>query len=137
MLCQFLIYNEVNQIYAYIYIYIYIYLYLYIPSLLDLPPTTLTIPSPWDITVPWTGLPVLCKLLPSYLFYTQSFICINPNLLICPPLPLPPCVHSSALYVCISIPTWKQVHLYHFSRFHIYASICNICFSPSDLLHSV
>ena len=31
----------------------------------------------------------------------------------------------------------KPVHLYHLSRFHIYALIYNICFSLSDLLHSV
>ena len=31
----------------------------------------------------------------------------------------------------------KLVHPYHFSRFHIYALICDICFSLSDLLHSV
>ena len=29
------------------------------------------------------------------------------------------------------------VHLYHFSRFHIHALIYDICFSLSDLLHSV
>ena len=28
----------------------------------------------------------------------------------------------------------KRVHLYHFSRFHMYALICDICFSLSDLL---
>ena len=31
----------------------------------------------------------------------------------------------------------KQVHLCHFSRFHIYALIYDICFSLSDILHSV
>ena len=31
----------------------------------------------------------------------------------------------------------KPVHLYHFSRFHIYVLIYDICFSLSDLLHSV
>ena len=31
----------------------------------------------------------------------------------------------------------KLAHLYHFSRFHIHALIYNICFSLSDLLHSV
>ena len=31
----------------------------------------------------------------------------------------------------------KLVHLYHFSRFHKYALIYNICFSLSDSLHSV
>ena len=31
----------------------------------------------------------------------------------------------------------KPVHLYHFSRFHVHALIYDICFSLSDLLHSV
>ena len=31
----------------------------------------------------------------------------------------------------------KPVHLYHFSRFRIHALIYDICFSLSDLLHSV
>ena len=31
----------------------------------------------------------------------------------------------------------RLVHLYHISRFHIYAFIYDICFSLSDLLHSV
>ena len=31
----------------------------------------------------------------------------------------------------------KQLHQYHFSRLHIYALIYGICFSLSDLLHSV
>ena len=30
----------------------------------------------------------------------------------------------------------KPVHLYHFSKFHIYALIYDICFSLSDLFHS-
>ena len=32
---------------------------------------------------------------------------------------------------------YKLVHLYHFSRFHIHALTYDICFSLSDLLHSV
>ena len=39
--------------------HIYIYLYLYIPSLLDLPPTTLTIPSPRSSQC--LGLGFLCS----------------------------------------------------------------------------
>ena len=31
----------------------------------------------------------------------------------------------------------KPAHLYHFSRFHLHALIYDICFSLSDLLHSV
>ena len=47
--------------------------------------------------------------------------------------PPPPCHFPplSQLLPC------KPVHLYHFSRFHIYALIYDICFSLSDLLHSV
>ena len=32
---------------------------------------------------------------------------------------------------------WNDVHHYHFSRFHIHELIYKICFSFSDLLHSV
>ena len=38
--------------------------------------------------------------------------------------------------VSLSLPC-KPVHLYHFSRFPMYALIYDICFSLSDLLHSV
>ena len=57
----------------------------------------------------------------------------------------PPCNHhflplvSIRLFstsVSLFLPC-KRVHLYHFSRFHIYALIYDICFSLSDLLHSV
>ena len=44
-------------------------------------------------------------------------------------------VHRAVLYVCVSIPA--DVHHYHFSRIHIYVLICDICFSLSDLLHSL
>ena len=58
---------------------------------------------------------------------------VNPNLPIHPVISSPtPC-----LCVCISISPCKQAHLYHFSGFHKYALIWNICFSLSDLLHSV
>ena len=40
-----------------------------------------------------------------------------------------------SLYLSLFLPC-KPVYLYHFSRFHIYALIY-ICFSLSDLLHSV
>ena len=44
------------------------------------------------------------------------------------------CLFSTSLSLFLPC---KPVHLYHFSRFHIYALIYNICFSLSDLLHSV
>ena len=54
------------------------------------------------------------------------------------PLPLPPLVSIRLFSTSVSqLLPCKPVHLYHFSRFHIYALIYNICFSLSDLLHSV
>ena len=44
------------------------------------------------------------------------------------------CLFSTSVSLFLSC---KPVHLYHFSRFHVYALIYNICFSLSDLLHSV
>ena len=57
---------------------------------------------------------------------------------ITPPHYFPPWVsiHLFSTSVSLFLPC-KPVHLYHFSRFHIYALICDICFSLSDLLHSV
>ena len=55
MLCQFLLYNKVNQPYAYI--------YTHVPSLLSLPPT-LPIP-PLQVTAKHrANLPVLCSCFP-------------------------------------------------------------------------
>ena len=55
------------------------------------------------------------------------------------PLPrFPPLVsiHLFSTSVSLFLPC-KPVNLYHFSRFHIYALICYICLSLSDLLPSV
>ena len=53
-----------------------------------------------------------------------------------PPLS-PVGVHTFfSLHLSLFLPC-KLVHLYHFSRFHIHVLIYNICFSLSDLLHSV
>ena len=54
------------------------------------------------------------------------------------PPPLPPLgVYTFVLYIFVSISALQTVYLYHFCRFDIYALIYNICFSLSDLLHSV
>ena len=53
------------------------------------------------------------------------------------PVTFPPwCPYLFSTSVSLLLPC-KLVHLYHFSSFHIYALIYNICFSLSDLLHSV
>ena len=55
------------------------------------------------------------------------------------PPPLPPTLVSIRFFsTSVSqFLTCKPVHLYYFSRFHIHALIYDICFSLSDLLHSV
>ena len=53
-----------------------------------------------------------------------------------PPPPSP--VFIFVVYACVSVPSWRQVHLCHFSRFHMYPSMYkDVCFSFSDFLHSV
>ena len=59
-----------------------------------------------------------------------------------PPPPCPRCLSPlvSIRLFSTSVSQFlpcKPVHLYHFSRFHIDALIYDICFSLSDLLHSV
>ena len=59
-----------------------------------------------------------------------------------PPSPLhcgfPPSVSIHLFSTSVSqILPCKPVHLYHFSRFHIHMLIHDICFSLSDLPHSV
>ena len=79
----------------------------------------------------------------SHPFYTHQGIHVNPNLPIHhTTIPTPhrfPRLASIRLFstsVSQFLPC-KPVHLYHSSRFHIYVLIYDICFSLSDLLHSV
>ena len=46
-------------------------------------------------------------------------------------------VHKFVLCICTSIPAPLIGSLVPFSRFHILSLVYNICFSLSDLLHSV
>ena len=55
-----------------------------------------------------------------------------------PSHPHPPSVSIHLFFMSVSLfLLCEYVHLYHFSRFHIYALTYDICFSLSDLLHSV
>ena len=51
--------------------------------------------------------------------------------------PFPSLVFICLFSTSVSLFLPCKVHLYHFLRFHIYALIYDICFSLSDLLHSV
>ena len=89
MICQFLLYNKVNQLYAYV--------YPHIPSLLSLPPT-LPYPTPLGGHKAPSRSPCAMRLLPtSYLFYVWQCIYVHVTLSLCPSLSLPspyPQVHS-------------------------------------------
>ena len=61
MVCQFLLYNKVNQLYMYI--------YPHISSLLRLPPT-LPIPPLQVVTKHRADLPVLCSCFPLVIYFT-------------------------------------------------------------------
>ena len=83
-------------------------------------------------------------LLVIYFIHISVYMSIPISQFIPPPPPFPPTtrfpplvsIRLSSTSVSLLLPC-KQVHLYHFSRFHIYALIYNICFTLSDLLHSV
>ena len=79
-------------------------------------------------------------LLVTYFIHISVYMSIPVSQFIPPPPShhFPPLVsiHLFSTFVSLFLPC-KLVHLYHFSRFHMYALIWDICFSLSDLLHSV
>ena len=76
------------------------------------------------------------QVLISYLFYTYQCIYVNPNLPIHPTTTPLVSIRLFSTSVSLFLPC-KLVHVHHFSRFHIYALIYDICFPLSDLLHPV
>ena len=96
MVCQFLLYNKVNQL--------YVYIYLHISSLLHLPPT---LPIPALQVVTSTELISLCYAAASHqlsLLHLVVYICPCHSLTSSQLTLPPPCVLKSILYVCIFIP---------------------------------
>ena len=97
MVCQFLLYNKVNQL--------YIYIYPHIPYLLCLPPT-LPIPPLQVVTKHRADLPVLCICFPLTIYFTFGSLYMSlPLSHFVPAYPSPsPCpqVHSLhlRLYSC-------------------------------------
>ena len=126
MVCQFLLYNKVNQL--------YIYIYPHIPSLLHLPPT-LPIPPLQVVTKHQADLPVLCGCFPVAICFTFGSVYMSMPLSLRPRLPFPLPVSSSpfsmSAFLFLSCPQVLQ-NLFFFFRFHIYALAYSICFSLSD-----
>ena len=96
MVCQFLLYNKVNQL--------YVYVYPHISSFLRLPPTV-PIPPLQVVTKHQADLPVLCGCFPLLaIVHLVVYICPCHSLTSSQLTPPPPCVLKSIFYVCVFIP---------------------------------
>ena len=111
MLCLFQVYSKVNHLYIHYFVLNFIFLY----------SRFLLVTYFIHISV-YTSIPISQFI--HHHHHPTSFF---------PPLVSIPLFSTS---VSLFLPC-KLVHLYHFSRFHIYALTYDICFSLSDLLHSV
>ena len=135
MVCQFLLYNKVKQL--------YIYILPHISSLLHLPPTV-PIPPIQVVTKHRADLPVLCGCLPIAIYFTfgSVYTCMPLSHLV-PAYASPslcPQLHSLCLhlYSCPAPRFFRNIpFLLFFFRLHIYVLAYGIRFSLSDLLHSV
>ena len=68
---------------------------------------------------------------------TWCCVCVHVTFSVWPPSPSPAVFTSLFSISAALFLLCKWVHQYNFSRFHTYALIYDICFSLSDLLHSV
>ena len=134
MVCQFLLYNKMNQF--------YIYICSHISSPLRLPASYPPYPTLQVVTKHRADLPVLCGCFPLAIYFMFGSIYVHTILALCHSLPFPspyPQVHSLVglcLYSRLT-PRFFMTFFLFFLRFHIYVLAYSICFSLSDLLHSV
>ena len=120
---------------------LYIYIYSHISSLLRLPPSHPPYPTLLLVTKHWPDLPVLCDSFALAIYFTFGSVYMSmPCSHFVPAYPSPsPCpqVHSLRLHL-YSCPAPKFFRtIFFFFWFHIYVLAYSICFSLSDLLHSV
>ena len=111
------------------------HMHTHIPCLLDLPPPS---SQPTRLSQS-TELSSLCYTAGSHqlsILHIVSLFMSNLISQFIPHSPSPVSTHPFSTSTFLFLPC-KQLYLYHFSRFHIYALIYNICLSLSDLLHSV
>ena len=103
MLCQFLLYNKLNQL--------YVYIYPHISSLLCLPPT-LPIPPLQMVTKHRADLPVLCSCFPLAIYFIFGSVCMSMLLShFVPAYPSPLPMSSSPFSTSVSLfLSCSQVH---------------------------
>ena len=126
-----MLHNKANHLYA--------YTCPHIPSLLSLPPS-LPIPPLWVIAKHQAEFPVLCCCFPPANCFTFGSVYMLLLLSLRPSFTLPAHVLKSIFYVYLFIPALQlgsSVPIFFFFRFHICVLAYGICFSLSDLLHSV
>ena len=123
---------------------LYVYIYPHIPSLWRLPPT-LPIPPLWVVTKHRADLPVLCSCFPLAIYFSllhlvvYIFQCYSLTL---SQLTIPPtlCLQVDSLglhrYSCPA-PRFIRTFFCFFYILYKYVLAYGICFSLSDLLHSV
>ena len=105
MLCWFLLYNNVNQLYVYI-------------CPLPLNPPSLQPPNPSKSSQSTAELPVT-RQLPTSFSFTHGSVRVSASLLIRPILCFPLCVDKSIFYIYISIPDLQIGSSVPFSRFYM------------------
>ena len=128
----FLLYNKVNQLYAYV--------NAHIPSLLHLPPTLL-IPPLCVVPKHKDDYPVPCSCFPLAIYFTFGSVYMSMILShFVPAYPFPsPCAQVHFLRLCLySCPAPRFIRtIFFLFRFHIYVLAYSISFSLSDLLNSI
>ena len=101
--------------------------------------------TPWTtplqvVTLHQVELPASYSKFPLAIYVTYGNVYVS--MLLSPFIPPSPShSHSTStnlfsMSASLLLP-YKQVHLYHFSRFHVHTLTYGICFSPPDLLHCV
>ena len=111
---------------------------MYILSLLNLPPTPSSQPTLYLVTEYQIKLSVLYNNFPLavYFIYVLVYIPMPLSQFLAPSPSLTVATSLFSVSVSLFLPC-KQVQQDHFSRFHMHALTYNICFSLSDLLHSL
>ena len=120
MLCQFLLYSKVNQLYIFNVSIYPLFLYFLFRSPQNIQQSSLS------YTVGSCQLPIL---------YIVGYVCQSKSSSLSHlSFPLLMTINLFSMSVCLFL-LFKQVHLYHFSRFHIYAVLTiYICFSTALFL---